>query len=290
MTAACALDARVLVLNKLYSAVRVVDARRAFTLLCKGSAEVISVESGSYVSYSLHNWAEAAEFQRTFEHEEHDWVTTPSIVVAVPQIIRLLGYERLPREPVKLNRRNIYARDHSQCQYCGRNFSTKELTLDHVVPRVQGGENSWTNLVCACVRCNARTGTCGTTGVDTTRLVDGSPCNPTITVSVPGSTTPQNIQCRGICFRAGTATQGICGSLINAAVSTTCADDPVNVAPRAPMGTDNLAICIWRNCTRGTDCRAPHICRYPEDAANLPVTDADPLCDYPTSAQPRSIL
>ena len=43
MTVASALDARVLVLNKLYSAVRVVDARRAFTLLCKGSAEVISV-------------------------------------------------------------------------------------------------------------------------------------------------------------------------------------------------------------------------------------------------------
>ena len=158
MTVASALDARVLVLNKLYSAVRVVDARRAFTLLCKGSAEVISVESGSYVSYSLSNWAEASEFQRTFENEEHDWVTTPNLVIAVPKIIRLLGYERLPREPVKLNRRNIYARDHSQCQYCGKHFSTKELTLDHVVPRVQGGENSWTNLVCACVRCNARKG------------------------------------------------------------------------------------------------------------------------------------
>ena len=155
MTAASVLDARVLVLNKLYSAVRVVDARRAFTLLCKGSAEVISVESGSYVSYSLNTWAEAAEFQRTFETEEHDWVSTPNLVIAVPKIIRLLGYERLPREPVKLNRRNIYARDHSQCQYCGKHFSTKELTLDHVVPRVQGGENSWTNLVCACVRCRA---------------------------------------------------------------------------------------------------------------------------------------
>ena len=107
MTAASVLDARVLVLNKLYSAVRVVDARRAFTLLCKGSAEVISVESGSYVSYSLNTWAEAAEFQRTFETEEHDWVSTPNLVIAVPKIIRLLGYERLPREPVKLNRRNI---------------------------------------------------------------------------------------------------------------------------------------------------------------------------------------
>ena len=158
MTAASVLDARVLVLNKLYSAVRVVDARRAFTLLCKGAAEVVNVEAGSYVSYSLNSWAEAAEFQRAFEHEDHDWVTTPSIVMAVPKIIRLLGYERLPREPVKPNRRNIYARDQNRCQYCGKHFSTKELTLDHVVPRVQGGENSWTNLVCACVRCNARKG------------------------------------------------------------------------------------------------------------------------------------
>jgi 5-methylcytosine-specific restriction endonuclease McrA len=158
MTAASVLDARVLVLNKLYSAVRVVDARRAFTLLCKGAAEVVNVEAGSYVSYSLTSWAEVAEFQRAFEHEEHDWVTTPSIVMAVPKIIRLLGYERLPREPVKLNRRNIYARDQNRCQYCGKHFSTKELTLDHVLPRVQGGDNSWTNLVCACVKCNARKG------------------------------------------------------------------------------------------------------------------------------------
>ncbi len=59
---------------------------------------------------------------------------------------------------MKLNRRNIYTRDGSRCQYCGRSFPTRELTLDHVVPRVQGGVNSWTNLVCACVRCNARKG------------------------------------------------------------------------------------------------------------------------------------
>ena len=158
MTVASSLDARVLVLNKLYSAVRVVDARRAFTLLAKGAAEVISPESGSYVSYNLTSWAEASEFQREFELTEHDWVTTPNLVLAVPKIIRLLGYERLPREPVKLNRRNIYARDANRCQYFGKHFSTKGLTLDHVVPRVQGGGNAWTNLVCACVRCNARKG------------------------------------------------------------------------------------------------------------------------------------
>jgi 5-methylcytosine-specific restriction endonuclease McrA len=70
----------------------------------------------------------------------------------------VLGYDRLPREQVKLNRRNIYARDGNLCQYCGKTFATKELTLDHVKPRVQGGGNAWTNLVCACVKCNARKG------------------------------------------------------------------------------------------------------------------------------------
>ena len=159
MTAlASGLDARVLVLNRLYGAIRVVDARRAFTLLCKEVAEIVSVENGTYVNYSLRSWAEAAEFQREFEHEQHDWIRTPSLVMAVPKIIRLLGYDRFPKEQVKLNRRNIYARDGNRCQYCGKHFATRELTLDHVVPRVQGGLNTWDNLVCACVKCNARKG------------------------------------------------------------------------------------------------------------------------------------
>jgi 5-methylcytosine-specific restriction endonuclease McrA len=152
------LDSKVLVLNKVYTALRVVSGRRAFTLLANNVAEVISVESGNYVSYDLANWVDAAEYQRAHEHEVHDWVTTTRLVIAVPKIIRLLGYDRFPREQVKLNRRNVYARDANQCQYCGASFSTKELTLDHVLPRVQGGDNSWTNLVCACVRCNAKKG------------------------------------------------------------------------------------------------------------------------------------
>ena len=78
--------------------------------------------------------------------------------VAVPRVIRLLGYDRLPRQNVKLNRRNIYARDNNTCQYCGKRFPTTELTLDHVIPRSLGGQSSGTNLVCACVRCNNRKG------------------------------------------------------------------------------------------------------------------------------------
>ena len=88
-------------------------------------------------------------------HQVGEEIRTPRLRIRIPRVILLDSYEMLPRSRVRFSRLNIYARDANQCQYCGKAFSTKELTLDHVVPRVQGGENSWTNLVCACVRCNA---------------------------------------------------------------------------------------------------------------------------------------
>ncbi len=170
------LNEKVLVLNRLYTAIRVISARRAFTMLCKQAAEIISVENGQYVNYDLESWTEIADLQRQFEPDAHTWVRTPRFEVAVPKIIRLLGYDRLPRQEVKLNRRNLYARDGSCCQYCGKQFSTKELTIDHVVPRVHGGLHSWTNLVCACVRCNARKG--GRTPVQANMFLIRKPVKP----------------------------------------------------------------------------------------------------------------
>ena len=152
------LNEQVLVLNRFYTAIRVINARRAFTMLCKPVAEIISVEDGQYITYDLESWTEIAELQRQFEPDAHAWVRTPQLQIAVPKIIRLFGYDRLPRQEVKLNRRNLYARDGNHCQYCGKTFPTRELTIDHVVPRVLGGNHSWANLVCACVRCNARKG------------------------------------------------------------------------------------------------------------------------------------
>ena len=152
------LNEKVLVLNRYYTAIRVINARRAFTMLCKAAAEIISVEDGQYITYDLESWTEIAELQRQFEPDAHAWVRTPQLHIAVPKIIRLFGYDRLPRQEVKLNRRNLYARDGNHCQYCGKTFPTRELTIDHVVPRVLGGNHSWTNLVCSCVRCNARKG------------------------------------------------------------------------------------------------------------------------------------
>ena len=152
------LATNVLMLNRLYMAVRVISARRAMTLLYQDYAEVVSVEQGEFLSYDFDSWVEVSEAKRRFEPEQHDWIRTVRFQVAVPKIIRLLVYDRLPRATVKLNRRNLFARDHNRCQYCGRRFPSAELSLDHVVPRSHGGDNSWENIVCACVRCNVRKG------------------------------------------------------------------------------------------------------------------------------------
>jgi 5-methylcytosine-specific restriction endonuclease McrA len=139
-------------------AVRVVGARRAFSLLFRELAEVVSYEEGTYANYDFQSWCEVSQFKRQFEPDGYDWVATLNFHIAVPKIIRLLFYDRLPRSDVKFNRRNIFARDENRCQYCGKKFSTKELSLDHVIPRSLGGKSIWENVVCACVRCNVKKG------------------------------------------------------------------------------------------------------------------------------------
>lgn len=152
------LGAKVLVLNRHYMATRVISAKRAFILLAREAAEVIHAEDGSYANYDFATWAELSELRKQFEPDQHDWVKTVRFDIAVPRIIRLVTCDKLPSQRVKLNRRNLFARDHNRCQYCGDRFPTSELSIDHVRPRSQNGPDTWENLVCACVKCNSRKG------------------------------------------------------------------------------------------------------------------------------------
>ena len=143
----------------MFMAVHVISVRRAFCLLAKQQAEVVSVEEGQYLSYDFESWAELSAFRAQFFRDENDdWVRTPTVEIQAPRVVRLLEYDKVPRQAVKFNRRNIFARDNNQCQYCGRKFIMSELSLDHVVPRSQGGGTTWENIVCACVECNVRKG------------------------------------------------------------------------------------------------------------------------------------
>lgn len=158
------LERSVLLLNAHYAALRVISVRRAFALLFKLDpqnepvAEIVHIEDGRYASYNFNDWTELSAFKRDFEPAEHDWVRTVRFDLVVPRIIRVLTFARLPKQNVKFNRRNLFARDDNTCQYCGKGFSTSELSLDHVLPRSQSGPTTWENVVCACHRCNVKKG------------------------------------------------------------------------------------------------------------------------------------
>ncbi len=153
-----ALDASVLVLNKCYMAVHIIPVRRAFCLLFKDLAEVVTLDDGHYLSHDFQSWREVSEARAAFKDPDDDYIRTVHFEIQVPRVIRLLTYDRLPRTRVKFNRRNLFARDGNRCQYCGKRFPMGELSLDHVMPRSRGGGTDWENIVCACVRCNVRKG------------------------------------------------------------------------------------------------------------------------------------
>lgn len=154
------LHANVLTLNRFYTVVHVISVKRAFALLFKDHAEVINVENGSYFSYDFASWCEISELRIAMQErcELEDWICAVNFEVQVPRVIRLLKYDRLPRNSVKFNRRNVFLRDGHRCQFCGKKYGSHNLSLDHVIPRSRGGLMNWENIVTACLKCNVRKG------------------------------------------------------------------------------------------------------------------------------------
>lgn len=118
----------VLVLNNNYEPLNVCNMRRAFALLLLGKAEIIQQRDAP--------------------------VQTTSGEVAAPSVLKMRYVVRRPMPQLRLSRHSVLARDNYTCQYCGA--KAKELTIDHVIPRWVGGENTWDNLVACCRRCNLK--------------------------------------------------------------------------------------------------------------------------------------
>ena len=85
-----------------------------------------------------------------------DGINSRHLVTDEPVIVQLLANVRVPRMVLRPTRANILLRDDETCQYCGKR--SRELTLDHVVPRSRGGQSTWENLVACCRACNGRKG------------------------------------------------------------------------------------------------------------------------------------
>jgi 5-methylcytosine-specific restriction endonuclease McrA len=139
----------VLVLNRSYAPVRITDAKQGFSMLYLGRARALDAR---YEPYDFEAWA-----QRT-PNEHDEAIGTPSGAICIPRVLLLLGYNRVPRAPLRLSRRHVYMRDDFACQYCGGSPGVKDLNLDHVLPRSRGGRSTWENLVTSCRSCNLRKG------------------------------------------------------------------------------------------------------------------------------------
>ena len=117
-----------LVLNQSYEPLNVCKARRALTLIFCGKAEMLENGTG--------------------------YIHTARLSYPLPSVIRMAYLIKRPRPQPKLTRAEIFNRDQHTCQYCGK--QSQNLTLDHVIPRHQGGRHTWENLVSACDTCNRR--------------------------------------------------------------------------------------------------------------------------------------
>ena len=120
------LSSPVLVLNLNYEPINICNARRALLLLFRGKAE--SLENG------------------------RGQIRSAREVFDLPSIIRLVYMVKKPFVKRKLSKKEVFLRDRHTCQYCGER--NKVLTLDHVRPRRQGGQQTWENIVSACIPCN----------------------------------------------------------------------------------------------------------------------------------------
>jgi 5-methylcytosine-specific restriction endonuclease McrA len=123
---------QVLLLNITYEPLRIINWKKAITLLCLGKVEVIE------------------EYGRD--------IHSVSFTIKLPSVVRLLNLVKKPKSPVKFSRQNIYLRDKYRCQYCGLKHPTEELTYDHVLPKSRGGKTEWGNIVTCCIGCNRMKG------------------------------------------------------------------------------------------------------------------------------------
>ena len=119
---------RSLLLNATHEPLAVVAARRAVVLVLAGKAESV-LDRGASAFHA------------------------PGAVFALPAVIRLHRYVRVPMTPMTaVSRAGVMRRDRRRCAYC----RGPAETIDHVMPRSRGGGHTWNNCVACCGRCNTR--------------------------------------------------------------------------------------------------------------------------------------
>ncbi|MFH1282815.1 MAG: HNH endonuclease [bacterium] len=139
-----------LVLNRNYYAVHITDWKRAISLVYCDHAHIVDED------FKLYDFCDWREVSKAISDHPSGYVHTPQFKIAVPEVIVLRYYDKLPASDVKFTRRNIYEHYHYKCCYCGKSFNSSMLNLDHVIPKSRGGRTDWANIVTACFPCNLK--------------------------------------------------------------------------------------------------------------------------------------
>ena len=143
------LKRNVLILNTSWIPVNVRNVVKSLTMVCKGTAKIVDP-----VTYQLYDWEQWLELRP--EEDEYK-IRCIDFAIKIPEIIVLTQYSRVPRVGLVFNRRNVYARDNHTCQYCGKQDSTDNLSIDHIIPRSRPeGKSTFENCVVACIACNRK--------------------------------------------------------------------------------------------------------------------------------------
>jgi len=145
---------KVLVLNKSWTAVQIVSLRRAITMLFgENDQEPKARIIDPFAGFQTYSWADWSQMKPS---EDEETIRSARSEFRIPEVIFLSEYDKTPNHRLSFSRRHVYRRDNHQCQYCGSKPGTEELTIDHVLPKSQGGGTTWENCVLACVGCNSR--------------------------------------------------------------------------------------------------------------------------------------
>ncbi|PYL86642.1 MAG: HNH endonuclease [Verrucomicrobia bacterium] len=100
------LNSQVLVLNRLWQAVNICSARRAFALVYAGHAQVVATDgANNFLTHDFDSWRDFSA-----QSPEPKMVTTISWKIRVPRVIVLLLFDRLPKKEVKFTRHNVFER------------------------------------------------------------------------------------------------------------------------------------------------------------------------------------
>ena len=136
-----------LVLNRNWQPINVATVARALVMIWNENARVVDPDT-----FQLYDWDDWAQLTPA---DDEPAIHSVRMRIRVPEVVTLSHFDRLPSAAVTFSRRNVFKRDRFTCQYCGIQPGTNDLTIDHVVPRAQGGQSTWTNCVLACWECNS---------------------------------------------------------------------------------------------------------------------------------------